>query len=379
MMLKPNRLLPFFLLVTLFLMTGCQNILIPTNVPIVIDENPNSELSSPLEATILSYDAVSNGIVQDISYSGSQLIVLNAGDATSPYLISTLDTTNFILTPFINSDKRQSSAIYDSFDTGIYYIEETNDINTNTIGSQLAWSDLNKNTTRIISSSEENVLAKFGTAESGKVAYANNRNELVLADNQGQQRVFTNTKSYSLLKLAYLKNEPGFVFIATNTTDEEKTNLYFASLPKEGNQLSPILIAENTIYFSINDLSNQVIFVKNNLDSQTIETWQLGDIRPTTLATGSFGSAQYTPDAKNIIYTQLSAPNSNLKNQSIWIMNAEGKDPVQLTAPIKLNSPIVCHPFKSTFFFSIERRSDTVENYDARLLSDVYQVTYHVQ
>ncbi len=378
-MLNHNRLLVLFLLVTLFLITGCQNILIPNNVPIVIDEDPNSEVASPVEANILSYDLISNGIVQDISYSGSQLIVLNTGDAANPYSISTLDTNSFLLTPFINSDKRQSCALYDSFDTGIYYIEETNDLSIDTIGTQLAWSDLNKSTTRIISSIEENVLPKFGTAESGKVAYANNKNELILADNQGNQRVFTNSKNYSLLKLAYLKNKAGFIFIATNTPDEEKTNLYFASLPKEGNELSPILISENVIHFSINDLNNQLIFVKNNNDYQSIETWQFGDLKPTSLTTGAFGSAQFTPDGKSIIYTQISAANSNLKNQSIWIMNAEGKDPAQLTAPVTLNSPIVCHPFKSTLFFSIEKRTDDVESYDARLLSDVYQVTYQIQ
>lgn len=378
-MLKHKWLLLFLFLLTLFLMTGCQNILIPSNVPIVIEEKSDSELGAPLETTILSYEAISQGIVQDISYSGSQLIILNAGEASSPYSISTLDTANYLLTPFIDSDKRQSCTSYDSFDTGIYYIEETSDRTSNTVGSQLAWSDLNKNTTRIISSSEENVLPKFATAESGKVAYANNKNELILADNQGQRQIFTNTKNYSLLKLAYLKNEPAFVFIATNTTDEERTNLYFASLPKEGHELAPVLIAENVIDFSINDLSNQVIFVKNNNDSQTIESWQLGDIKPTTKASGTFGSAQFTPDAKHIIYTQISVPNSTVKNQSIWMMDTAGENPFQLTAPLKLNSPIICHPFKSTFFFSIERRSDNLETYDARRLSDIYQITYHVQ
>ncbi|WKY45477.1 hypothetical protein Q5O14_05150 [Eubacteriaceae bacterium ES2] len=373
-----RKILSFAFLSILCLISfcGCENIFFPYNVPVVLQENQNSQTDSPQEATIVSYQVISTGLVQDISYSGSNLLILNNA---APYSINIFDTSNNQLSTFSSSDKQQSSAVYDSYDTGIYYIEETANQDSNTTDIQLVWSDVSKNTTRIISNAEENVVPNFGIADQGNVVYGNNSNELILSDNSGNRTVYKNPNNGTLLQVAYIDDEPGFVFIAANPAIEDETSLYYARIPDDSNDLSPTLISENVSSFNVDKLNHQVAFVKNSGDSQSICIWQLNHSKPSVLATGSFGSVQFTPSGENIIYTQVATGNTDLKSQSIWIMDNNGNNPQQLTAPIKLSSTIVCHPFQSVLFFSIERNTDNTENYNARVISEIYQLVYQIQ
>lgn len=377
--MKRFRKILFFTLLPLICLIsfcGCENILFPYNVPVVLQEDQNSQTDSPQEATIVSYQVISTGLVQDISYSGSNLLILNN---TAPYAINIFDTANHQQSTFLSSDKQQSSAVYDSYDTGIYYIEETANQDSNTTDIQLVWSDVSKNTTRIISDAEENVVPNFGIADQGNVAYGNNNNELILSDNNGNRTVYKNPNNDTLLQVAYIGDEPCFVFIAANPAVEDETNLYYARIPDESNNLSPTLISENVSSFNVDQLNNQVAFVKNSGDTQSICVWQLNHSKLSVLTTGSFGSVQFTPNGENIIYTQVSTGNTDLKSQSIWIMDTSGNNPLQLTAPIKLSSTIVCHPFQSILFFSIERNTDNTDNFNSRVISEVYQLVYQVQ
>ncbi|WKY48499.1 hypothetical protein Q5O24_04070 [Eubacteriaceae bacterium ES3] len=377
-MIHFKKLLLVSLLMFFYLLaaSGCQNILFPYNVPVVLQDDQNSETNNPLESTIISYQSISTGIVQDISYSGSNLIVLNP---TVPYSVSILDTNNFQLTNFVTTDKHQSSAVYDSYDTGIYYIEATANSESTTTDVQLIWSDVNKSITRVISDPEENVVPNFGIADQGKVVYGNNSNELILSDNTGNRTVFKNPDNDTLLQVGYIDDESGFVFIASNPAAEDKSNLYYAQIPDDSNELSPILISENVSNFNIDTLNNQILFIRNSGDSQNICIWQLNHSKPTVLTTGTFGSAQFTPSAENIIYTQTSTSNKDSKSQSIWIMDRNGENPIQLTAPINLSSNIVCHPFQSVLFFSVERNTDNTESYNSRVISEVYQMVYQLE
>ncbi|MEO1813986.1 MAG: hypothetical protein ABGU93_00165 [Acetobacterium sp.] len=370
-----NRVLFFcFILLTLFISSGCQNLFIPTNVPVVLRDNPIANNPSLQQVSIQSYTMASPGIVQDITKSGNNLILFTFG---TTYNIDTYNTETMQLSSFVNSDKKALSALYDTFDTGIYYAEKLIDPITGSVGSQIIWSDVNQNTTRVISLPEENVVQHFGIGNSGQVVYANNNNQIVMANSEGNRQVYKVLNNYNILAVDYIDKETGFVFIATAPQNEERTNLYYAKITDDSAELSSTLIAENVNSFEINDLTNQVVFIKNNSDSQTIRTWNTSSTNSSGVATGNYGSARFTPNGERIVFTQ-STPDSDIQTESIWIMDASGKNSLQLTAPLNINSEIICHPYKSVLFFSVEKSSDNISSADEHTLSKTYQLTYKI-
>ena len=363
-----------FIFLTLFISSGCQNLFIPTNVPVVLRNDPILNNPSPQQISIQSYTMASPGVVQDITNSGNNLILFTFG---TTYNIDTYNNETLQLSSFVNSDKKALSALYDTFDTGIYYAEKLIDPVTGSVGSQIIWSDVNKNTTRVISLPEENVIQHFGIGDSGQVVYANNNNQIILADSEGNRQVYDVLTNYNILAVDYIIQEKGIVFIATDPQNEEQTNLYYSKIKDDSNKLTSTLVSENVISFNINDLTNQVVFIKNSGDFQTIRTWNTSANTTYGIATGNYGSARFTPNGERIVFTQ-STPNSDNQAESIWIMNVSGKDPMQLTAPLNINSEIICHPYKSVLFFSVEKSSDSISSADEHTLSQTYQLTYKI-
>lgn len=370
-----NKIVFFsFIFFILFTCSGCQNLFIPTNVPVVLRNELISNNPSPQQISIQSYTMASPGIVQDITNSGNNLILFTFG---TTYNIDTYNTETKQLTSFVNSDKKALSALYDTFDTGIYYAEKLVDPMTGSVGSQIIWSDVNKNTTRVISLPEENVIQHFGIGDSGQVVYANNNNQIVLSDNEGNRQVYNVLNNYNILAVDYINKEKGFVFIATDPQNEERTNLYYTEIKDESTELSSNLIAENVSSFDINDLTNQVVFIKDSGDSQTIRSWTTNATSTSGIATGNYQSARFTPNGERIVFTQ-STPKADTQAQSIWIMDVDGKNSLQLTAPLNINSEIICHPYKSVLFFSVEKSSDSISSTDEHTLSQTYQLTYKI-
>ncbi|MBC3797116.1 hypothetical protein [Acetobacterium tundrae] len=365
--------LAFIIMIALFA-SGCQNIFIPVNVPVVLKEGIFSGIQSPQKISIQSFNVISSGVVQDITNNGNNLIILNRG---TTFNIDTFNTDTQQLSSFVNSDKHELSALYDANDTGIYYIEKTIEPNSGNLDSQLLWTDINKNITRTISNPEENVNQFFSTNESNQVVYSNNNNELVLADNEGNRTVYKTLRDYPILSIDYIEDAQGFVFIAYDPVKEEKTNLYYAKIKDDSLELSPSLIAENVNSFDINDVTNQVIFIKNGGESQSIGTWKTSDIKSSTIATGHFGTVKFTPNGENIIYTQYS-PNYDSQSQSIWVMDANGDNPLQVTAPLKLSSQVFCHPNKSILYFSAETNAASTNSTVDSVPSQTYQIMYKI-
>lgn len=363
-----------FIVSTLLMSSGCQNLFIPTNVPVVLRNDPILTKPSSEQLNIQSYTKVAPGVVQDITNSGNNIILFTT-DTT--YNIDTYNTDARQLSSFINSDKMVLSALYDTFDSGIYYAEKLTDPLSGNEDSQIIWSDINKNTTRVISLPEENVTQYFGIGDSGQVVYANNNNQIVLANSDSDRQVYEILNNYNILAIDYIYDEKGFVFIATDPRNEERTNLYYAQIKDNTSELSTILISENVDSFDINDLTNQVVFIKNNGESQTIQTWKTSALNSTGIATGHYGSARFAPNGDHIVFTQ-STPNSDSQAKSIWIVDANGKNPLQLTAPLNINSQIICHPYKSELFFSVEKSSDSINPTDGHTLSETYQLAYKI-
>lgn len=363
-----------FMLLTMFTVSGCQNLFIPINVPVVLRNNPTTNDPLPPQISIQSYTMVSPGMVQDITNSGNNLILFTYG---TTYNIDTYNTETMQLSSFVNSDKRVLSGLYDTFDTGVYYAEKLIDPITGSIGTQIIWSDVNKNTTRVISQPEENVIQNFGIGDSGQVVYANNNNQIVMADSEGNRQVYKVLNNYNILDVDYINKEKLIVFLATDPQNEERTNLYYTKITDNSSELSVTLIADNVNSFDINDLNSQVIFIKNGGDSQTIQIWNTNAASSTIVANGSYGSVRFTPNGERIFFTQTAA-DSDTQSRSIWVMDLNGKNPLQLTAPLSINSEIICHPYKSVLFFSVEKSSYSINSTDDQAPSQTYQLTYKI-
>jgi hypothetical protein len=362
------------LLLVILIFSGCQNIFIPANVPVVLRGVSGSGQTFPNQVNIRSYGVVAPGIVQDITNSGNNIILFTAG---STYDIDTYNTDTFQYSSLVNSDKRQTNARYDSFDSGIYYVVELIDPLTNNVGSQILWTDINQSITRIISLPEENVIKYFGIGESGQVVYANNNNQIILSDNEGNRQIYTDFNNYSILAVDYIKDEKGFVFLAFDPRNEEQTNLYYAALKDDNRELNPRLIAENVTDFDVNKITNQVVFIKNGSDGKTIRTWNTKSQESNLIATGNYQSASFTPAGDRVVFTQ-SGLNHDNESESIWIMNSDGKSPMKLTAPLDLSSQIICHPYKNILFFSVEKRSNSIDSKNDFNQSQIYQLIYEI-
>jgi len=379
-MLKPLSkwiFLGFILMLTL-VAGGCQSLFIPKNVPIVLWNGLPSNTQASQQITIQSYDAVSPGTIQDITNSGNALLILNSGNPASNFNIDSYNTDTQQLSPFISSDKRELSALYDALDTGIYYVEEAIDPITGNNSSQLLWTDINRDTTRIISLPEENVVKYFGIGESNQVVYSNTNNEIIMADNQGSRQVYKTSQNYNILSVEYMINAKAFAFISTAPTGAEKTNLYYAEINPNSNEIIPRLVNENVIDFNINNGTNQLIYVNNTGEKQSIGLWSIDSDLTTTVSTGNFRTAKYTPNGKKIIYTQY-LPNVGSQSQSIWIMDANGKNPLQVTVPLKLNSQVICHPSKSILYFSVDTTTEDGNTSGDGILSQTYQIAYKIE
>lgn len=379
-MLKPLTKWIFlgFMLIFVVVAGGCQSLFIPKNVPIVLWDGLPSTTQASQEITIQSYDPVAPGTIQDITNSGNALLILNSGNSVSDFNIDSYDTDTQQLSPFINSDKHELSARYDAVNTGIYYVEEAIDPMTGDNSSQLLWTDINRDTTRVISLPEENVVKYFGIGELNQVVYSNTNNEIIMADNQGNRQVYKTPQNYNILSVNYMKNAKAFAFIAVPPTGAEKTNLYVAEINPNSFEILPRLVEENVINFDINNRNNQLLYVDNSGERQSIGLWSMDSDLKTTISTGNFRTAKYTPNGDKIIYTQYS-PNIDFQSQSIWIMDANGKNPLQVTMPLKLNSQIICNPSKSILYFSVDTITEDKSASTDQLFSQTYQITYTIE
>ncbi|MBK5244836.1 MAG: hypothetical protein JJE18_07395 [Eubacteriaceae bacterium] len=379
-MLKPLSKWIFlgFILIFTLVAGGCQSLFIPKNVPIVLWNGLPSNTQASPQITIPSYNTVANGTIQDITNSGNALLILNSGNPAAKLNIDSFNTDTRQLSPFISSDKRKLSARYDALDSGIYYVEEANNPITGNNSSQLLWTDINRDTTRIISLPEENVVKYFGIGKSNQVVYCNTNNKIIMADNQGNRQVYKTSQNYNILSVDYMINARAFVFIATAPTGAEQTNLYYAEINPNSFEIIPKIVDENVIDFDINNGSNQLIYVNNIGEKQSIGSFSIYSSLKTTVSTGNFRTAKYTPNGNKIIYTQYS-PKVDSQSQSIWIMDANGNNPFQVTLPLKLNSQVISHPSKSILYFSVDTTTEDGHASSDGILSQTYQLNYQIE
>ncbi|MDO4289348.1 MAG: hypothetical protein Q4C55_09200 [Eubacterium sp.] len=352
-----TKILTFGLLALSLVCGGCKSVLIPEDKPLVLDQRSWLSSASQNDIEILAYEAIGTGSVQDISYDGSTLLILNPTQTTPvSYNVDLLRFTEEgnRLTSFLSSEKSQVAAAFDPYAQGIFYVEET-DAENSPVAKQLVWTSIDKSTTRTISSQEESVNAAFYTISDSQVLYTDSSRSLIFADANGRHEVYSTTYNLDIQQVAYLPESQTVLYTAKSPSDENKTNLYRSELKAGETVLTSALIDENVLDFDLNADSGLLFYIKLNGSSREMMRCNVNNYStPTAIAKGNFTSVTATASGDQVLFSEYSSTNSK-SSQSIWIMDSNGKNQLQITAPLTLTSEIIAHPYKSTIYFSAEK------------------------
>lgn len=357
MKLKTKWLI-LMILSVLITFSGCQSVLIPEDKPLVLDKNSWFSKDTQDDLEILSYEDIGNGTVQDISYDGSTLLILNPTQ-TAPvsYNIDLLRYTDqdVRLTSFLSSEKKELSASFDPYAQGIFYVDETVGNNGSPSSRELIWTSIDKSNTKTISSQEENVNPSFCTISDSRVLYTNNNRNIIFADSSGLRQSYQTTYNLDILQIAYLPDANSVIYTAISPDDENKTNLYRSDIKDDETTLTSTLIDENVIDFDLNSNSGILYYIKTDGGNRKILRCNTNNYtQPSVVAEGNFTSVTSTEESEKILFSEYSTTNSK-SSRSIWIMDSDGNNKFQLSAPMTLTSKIIAHPYKSTIYFSAEK------------------------
>lgn len=381
--MKKNRWYVLFLLLLFpFFLSGCRSFLIPQDKPLALNNALLQQKNPQSKMEILSFESIGTGIVQDISYDGSTLLLLNTTEAPPiTYNINLLKVSENEnqLTSFVNSEKHQLSAKFDEYAKGVFYVEKGLDTAGEKSSNQLIWTSIDKSVTKTISSPEENVNANICIVDDSSVLYSNSNNQIVMATADGERSAYHTVRSLPVHDLQYYPKNKAIIFTGTDPTDDQKTNLYLSEIKEGSDELSSTLIDENVINFDINRQNGSVIYTQSYGDSNRIMSYSISKgVQPSVVSEGNFTSAVYTPNGEKILYTQFSSINTK-SSQSIWIMDADGKNKLQVSAPLTLTSAIVAHPYKSTIYFSIEKKKESsTTDAKGQPISQIYKIDYNI-
>ena len=381
------KLLTLTLVCCFTLCCGCQSVLIPEDKPIVLDQNSWLSGEPQNDMEILAYDDIGTGTVQDIAYDGSTLLILNPTQ-TAPvnYNIDLLRYTDEEnrLTSFLSSEKKQLAAAFDPYAKGIFYVEETVSDKAQ-ISRQLVWTTMDKSTTKTISAMDENVNPAFCVISDSQVLYTNGSRNIVFANANGSRQVYTTTYNLDIHAIVYLPHSGDVLYTAQSPSDENKTNLYRSRVKDGKSTLTSTLVDENVLDLDLDTESGMLFYIKLNGGSREIMRYNTANYgEPTAVAQGNFTSVTAVHGGEKILYSQYSSTNSK-SSRSIWIMDSNGKNPLQLSAPLTLTSKIVAHPFKSTIYFSAEKTPaemmtpDKEGNTGSSSVSTVFKIDYNIK
>ncbi|MEG0681201.1 MAG: hypothetical protein RR581_06195 [Eubacterium sp.] len=362
------------------LFTGCRSFLIPQDLPIPLNNDYNLKQNQQNKIEILSFETISNGIIQDISYDGTTLLLLNIAEAppiTFNIDLLKISTNENKLTSFVNSDKREINALFDEYSTGVFYIEENLDTSNNKMYNQLVWTSLDRSNTKTISLPDENVSKNICTLNDNNIIYTNSNNEIVVADSKGNRTVYNTSRNITITSINSSPKDNKIFFTGENPTNEKQINLYSADLTGSSGEVTTTLIDENVLNFDVNRQKSTLIYTQANGDQRRIMCYNFNtNIQPSVVSEGNFTSAVYAPNAERILYSQFSSTNTR-SSQSIWIMDNNGKNKMQLSAPLTLTSKIISHPYKSTIYFSVEKKYDESVS-ENKVSSQIYQIDYNI-
>lgn len=364
------------------LLAGCQNFLFAENVPFTWKDEYDSEQARQNRLHISNYESIGKGVIKDLSHDGKHLLLLNTSTVPpitySAEILSPGDNENWLIS-FLTSEKKQQNMAFDDGSLGLFYVEENSGKAGATV-NQLAWTSGDKSTTRTISAPGENVNSNFAVYEYDKVAYANDKNEVILANTSGERTVYSTGGLISIGKIYYSQSDNNLYFTAADPQDENIAGLYRAPL-SETNELEPERIDKNIVDFSLNDTSGQLVYIKFHHNTRRLAYLDLdnGTRRGKVIGEGNFTSCRFTPDGEYIIYTRFSANNLR-SNQSLWITDKDGKEPLQLTSPLYITSDIFFHPKEKTLYFSAGTQGGaTTGDTGDQNISNVYQLSFTIE
>lgn len=378
----PKKMIAFCILLIFFSVFsgGCQSILISQNEPITVQSSffDPDDVQNGEQLSIDSISKLGHGIVQDISTQNNALLITDTTKAPPiTYNVNLLNLSDNALSSFVNSDKQQNNAIFDSDNNGVFYIEKNASDSTAT-NSQLVWTSIDRTVTKTISNPNENVQNTLCLANNQTVLYLNIDNEIIQKDLAGHQKKYQTQNHYFIDKMRYQSGSNTLYFLGKKDVDDEFDNLYSATLEtneqgQDTNMLKTKQIAQDVIDFDINDKNTQIAYIEKFNNSHQIVSINLSNMQKRNIKKDNYNSIIYAQDNSHIIVTK-SDNNGEQDQQSIWIINQDKKTQQQLTSPMLISSPIIPSKDKNSLYFSVQKNNSTssLNLYD----QIIYQITY---
>lgn len=380
-----SRIFILLTILSLFTFSGCRSFFIAQDKPILMEARYRQNQSRQEKVKINAYQSIGRGVVQDISDDGSSLLLLNTSAAPpinySMEMVQIDDGSNRMIS-LVTSEKRQLRMHFDNALKGVFYTVENEFAGkSGKFYNQLSWTSIDKSATRMISDAEESVNSQFFTYDNQKVVYTNEKNEIIFADAEGNRQVYHLEGNLTLgSTIAFLPEKNIIIFMGTDIDKEPQANLYSATVNDNSNTLSPKTIDKNILNFDFNPETGEIIYIKFYNSTRQMISANANDDQNNKkiISTGDFTSAVFSSVNDKIIYTQYS-PQGLRSNQSIWIMDKNAQNKIQLTSPLSLSSTIIVPPKETALYFSVEEQvSDTLGEPQTRQTSQIYRIDYTI-
>jgi dipeptidyl aminopeptidase/acylaminoacyl peptidase len=374
--MNKKRLLTLLLMALIVFLPGCRSFLIPQDSPIIVNDEGTGTVN------VKQLKSLGSGIIRDISPKGDYLLVSDT--SSTPPITFNLELykatpTGWTVVNFQNSDKQQTGPVFDNTLTGVYYGEKSTGSTSDTAVSQVVWTSLDRTSTKVLSQTDENLatpLCRFGN---NGILYANDQSELVAIASGSERRVYTMASGYTMTATRYNTANNTLYFIGEQK-DSASANLYALALTGEGSKLKPALIAEDVTHFSISPDGSQLIYIQQSGGGHAIFNYQIAKKKTSLVSnSGDYTQAIFNNDASRIIASQYATTHEN-RLETIWIMDADGQNRLQMTSPHQIASDLFLAPSGNTLYFSVEEElNNAASSLETTNFSNtVYQLDFTV-
>ncbi len=322
-----------FILILVFLMSGCSPFFIKKNQLIVVNNDSQGNAAGTITARVKveKYEKLFNGTILAYNELTTTAVLANMIKKTDNTYSSELSISkNSAVTPVFNVSATHTEAKIDRKTNDIYFKEK--DIAENK--SALYWADADGDKkVRLTEDAYEKYLA-WNLTKDGLLIYVNNNNEVILGNQNEQVSVYSLPKEYIVKKIAYASDE-NFILILAATSQTDNI-LYRLNLSGQ-KTLSSIDV--NVSDFVVSEAKQITAYIKTTSGGQEqLYIYKHVNFLREYICSNNIEKLSFSPEGNFIAFaTKITA---DIPTQSIWIIKYNNDIPIQLTANTKLSGNI---------------------------------------
>lgn len=387
----------FIVLLISVIFTGCSPIFLKEDNPVVLDNSTGLSENQTLNQGIADErdqvlikkidDNLTQGMVYDISDDGELLLMgiptnsINANVETTNnyYNLHTYNIENKQQKQILLSSKEQSNAVFDEKNKGMIYVEYNKDTDGKIAPDSytLNWTDYEGRQTKNISLTEESVSPKFSLVDDHLLIYGNSKGQihLIKTNNivrkQIPRETYTLTKKLNIYKIDFFDDYKLAFFLAMNPTTNAM-DLYYVTLDEK--EVEPVLMQSNVTNFTLSKKDQSVLYSVAEKNQTILMHMDLNYNRQVVYK-GPMSMFYLTPDENQIIYREKVDESSH--NQNLWIMSADGSQPMQLASNLKIaGDRIAFSPNMETIYFSVLYLKESEDSANEVLKHRIYAIDF---